>query len=58
VHSRRHVKLCDMVHVPYINYYALYTEKHFKACKVGLQRSSKYRDKTNQNADLNKCLKV
>ena len=46
------------VDVPYINYYAMYTEKCFKACKVGLQRSSKYRDKTNQNTDLNKYLKV
>ena len=38
----------------------LYTKKKksIKACKVGLQRSSKYHDMTNQNIDLNKCLKV
>jgi hypothetical protein len=58
VHSRRHVKSCDMVHVPHINYYAICTKKCIKACKVGLQRSSKYHDRTNQNIDLNKCLKV
>jgi hypothetical protein len=57
VHSRRHVKSCDMVHVPCINYYAIY-KKCIKACKVGLQRSSKYHDRTNQNIDLNKCHKV
>lgn len=33
-------------------------KKCIKACKVGLQRSSKYHDRTNQNIDLNKCLKV
>jgi hypothetical protein len=58
VHSRRHVKSCDMVHDPYINYYAIYIEKCFKACKVGLKRRSKYHDKTNQKTYLNKYLKV
>ena len=33
-------------------------KKCIKACKVGLQRSSKYHDRTNQNIDMNKCLKV
>ena len=32
-------------------------KKCIKACKLGLQRSSKYHDRTNQNVDLNKCLK-
>ena len=36
----------------------LYTKKMHQACKVELQRSSKYHDRTNQNIDLNKCLKV
>ena len=33
-------------------------KKCIKACKVRVQRSSKYHDRTNQDIDLNKCLKI
>ena len=34
-----------------------YIQKIIRACKAGLQRSIKYHVRTNQNIDLNKCLK-